>query len=844
MAWKVKTRDFSGTTDASERDYEQRHRIIARKVAAEGMVLLKNDKKILPLAEKSKIALYGAGAVRTIKGGTGSGDVNVREVVTVLKGLQNAGFEITSMDWLQQYEDEYDKAREIWREQIWDKVDHNSTAAEGFAFFNAYTTTPFQIPAGSIPEKTDAEVAIYVLSRNAGEGADRYETQGDYYLTKEEEEVLSKICFLYQHVVFVANTGGLIDLSFMNKYHNIDGLIYMQQAGMESGNALADIMSGKVDPSGKLTDTWAFSYKDYPNSSTFSHNNGDVSKERYEEGIYIGYRYFDTFQIPARYGFGYGMTYTEFEIRTIGIEHFNLGSDEPEIAVKVLVKNIGKYSGREVIQIYVSSPQGRLAKEYRKLVEFQKTKLLLPGEKEEVLVKFPIRALSSFDEDAAGWVLDHGIYGVFTGNALETATFEGSIQLEEDIMFLKTQNICSLEEKLQEKIAPEEKIQARRNTWRKEVSHKPSIIIHAGDIKTRVAEYTEGYDTMPTDVSAFVDSLTTEQLIQLATGAISDHESNLGSAGKSVPGSAAQTSSCAMQQGLASIVLADGPAGLRLVREYQVMDEKVQSVPLEMSMEDGFLCREKPEKKGKTYYQYCTAFPVGTLLAQTWDREFLMEVGKAVGEEMQEFGITLWLAPGMNVHRNPLCGRNFEYFSEDPVLSGKLAAALTKGVQSNGGCGTTIKHFVCNNQEDNRMGSDSIVSERTLREIYLKGFEIAVRESQPMAIMTSYNLINGIHAANNHDICTKVARNEWGFKGMIMTDWTTTHYGPDCTASGCMRAGNDAVMPGTLGDHENIRQELKMGTLDIRALKRSVARLVHIIWHSNQYETEKEKDNK
>ena len=250
-------------------------------------------------------------------------------------------------------------------------------------------------------------------------------------------------------------------------------------------------------------------------------------------------------------------------------------------------------------------------------------------------------------------------------------------------------------------------------------------------------------------------------------------------------------------------------------------------------LEDGFLAKEEPQYTGEIYYQYATAFPCGTLLAQTWDPEVLKKVGKAVGHEAVHFGVTLWLAPGMNIHRNPLCGRNFEYYSEDPLISGTMAVAITQGVQSVAGVGTTIKHFACNNQEDNRMASDSILSERALREIYLKGFEIAVRTSSPFAIMTSYNKINGIHAANCYDTCTKVARKEWGFGGLIMTDWTTTHNGPDCTASGCMRAGNDLVMPGCENDHQNMREELASGSLKIEDLKRSVARLVDCVMQSS-----------
>jgi beta-glucosidase len=334
--------------------------------------------------------------------------------------------------------------------------------------------------------------------------------------------------------------------------------------------------------------------------------------------------------------------------------------------------------------------------------------------------------------------------------------------------------------------------------------------------------------------------LTTEQLIRLATGeVITGEKSALGSAGISTPGAAGETSRCAGKDGIAAIVLADGPAGLRLNQTYYETDGVIELMPFEFSIEHGLFARNC-DFKGTPHYQYCTAIPVGTLLAQTWDTALQEELGEMIGGEMQRFGVDLWLAPGMNIHRNPLCGRNFEYYSEDPLLSGLMAAAMTRGVQHVEGCGTTIKHFACNNQEDNRMGVDSILSERALREIYLKGFETAVREAQPRSIMTSYNLINGVHAANSYDLCTMAARSEWGFAGVIMTDWTTTLQDETCTAAGCIRAGNDLVMPGAPLDHENLRRELAEGTLDERQLRRCVSRLVRVILQSSQYETKTE----
>lgn len=611
----------------------------------------------------------------------------------------------------------------------------------------------------------------------------------------------------------------------------------MHQPGMEAGNALADLVCGNVVPSGKLTDSWPCSYSDYPNASVFSHNNGNVEKEKYVEGIYVGYRYFDTFNIPVRYCFGYGLSYTNFAIETMAV---TLGTQEPEIGVKVKITNVGAhYTGREVVQLYVSCPQDKIDKEYRRLVGFYKTKPLAPGESEEKTIRFAISAMASYHENRTAWLLEEGCYGIFVGNSLATSVFSASIQVEGDAVLMETEHICPLQEHLEELKGNVDEINARRNSWLKTVQEKLSLTIHNVEIKKKDISYERNFCDFSEEVAAFVDKLEIDQLIELATGDISKAQgSNIGAAGNSVPGSAAETSGCAIKQGLAGIVLADGPAGLRLNKTYQAVDGKPMSMPFAMAIEDGFFARGAFDKKGETYYQYCTAIPVGTVLAQTWDIEIIKECGKAVAQEMDEFGVTLWLAPGMNIHRNPLCGRNFEYYSEDPLLSGIMAAAMTEGVQSCKGCGTTIKHFACNNQEDNRMHSNSIVSERALREIYLKGFEIAVIKSQPMAIMTSYNLINGVHAANSYDLCTKAARNEWGYQGLIMTDWTTTHNGPECTASGCMRAGNDIVMPGCNNDHENLKKELDDGTLDIRELKLAVGHLVNIIWQSNQYTTE------
>ncbi len=844
MERKLKETKLTGTTSQDIQPYESLHRKVAKTAAEEGFVLLKNDHQILPVAKGTKLALYGAGASNPIKGGTGSGDVNEREVVSIYDGLKQAGYEITTENWINSFRKQYEQSRLDWRQKIWEQADKN--ADNVMAFFDAYASMQYAMPAGDMPEKTDAETAVYVISRIAGEAADRFDKGSDYYLNETEAEILKTICSLYKDVILLINSGGIIDLSFLETYANISGVVLISQPGMETGNAVASLFTGEVTPSGKLTDTWAYKYEDYPNSKTFSHNNGNVQTEKYEEGIYVGYRYFDTFQVPVRYSFGYGLSYTSFSLAVKDIAK----ASDASVSITVSVTNTGNtYSGKEVVQVYASCPQERMEKEYRRLVGFAKTALLAPGQSQNLTIEIPLYALASFCTQTPGWVLEKGVYGLFVGNSLASAALAGTVNPDADVLLVKTEHICPLQEELQELSASKEAVQALRNSALAQAHGLPSIEIKASELKTTTIVYGNEKDKIAPEVWQFVDSLSVDQLTLLATGdpgksqnADSDQkDSALGSAGISVPGSAAQTSSCALAGGnLAPIVLADGPAGLRLLQSYPVVNGEIQPVPFEMSLEHGFLARNVniDTDNARLYYQYCTAFPIGTLLAQTWDRELLQAVGKAVAEEMNLFSVTLWLAPGMNIHRNPLCGRNFEYYSEDPLLSGKMAAAMTDGVQSVYGCGTTIKHFACNNQEDNRMGSDSVVSERTLREIYLKGFEIAVKESQPMSIMTSYNLVNGIHAANNYDLCTKAARDEWGFTGVIMTDWTTTQQGPDCTASGCMRAGNDLVMPGVPHDHEDIKAALKDGSLSLDQLKLSIAHLVNIVWKSNRYEVE------
>ena len=837
---KLRNRGYTGALTDAVSPRETENRRLARRMAAEGMVLLRNRGGVLPIPKGRKIALYGAGAQVTVKGGTGSGDVNSRDSISVRQGLEEAGYQLTSIGWLDEFEQIYHDAREHWRKKIFDSV--NAPGVNG-NFFYAYAMNPFIIPCGS-PLDTKAacadgaDIAVYVLSRNAGEAVDRREEPGDYYLTEEELALLQQISKAYRDIVLVLNTGGPVDLTFTDEIPNLSAILLMGQAGQEGGNALADLIAGDVVPSGKLTDSWAFRYQDYPSAEYFGSRWQDGWKAEYREDIYVGYRYFDTFEKPVRYGFGFGLSYTRFEL-VAG----TISANGRMISVDVQVKNIGsQYPGKEVVQLYVSCPQEQLSKEFRRLCCFGKTDLLQPGQSQRLNLSFDAASMASFYEERGVWALQAGQYGIWIGNSLESAALAGTVVIGQPIQLSQCDHICPQQETIPLLRPDPDRMMARQQIWQAQSAKMPVCKLDAGAFVAETVDYTPvGAD--PGDPAwQLVSKLNDDQLLALSTGRMKAQTGELGNAGWTVPGAAAETENllACSPWNIPSIVLADGPAGLRLKNHYRVVDGQLEVGTVQDSLENGFFSSDEP-KQGTSYYQYCTAIPVGTLLAQSWNLPLVEEIGKMIGGEMLEFEISLWLAPGMNIHRNPLCGRNFEYYSEDPLISGAFAAAITRGVQSMPGCGTTIKHLACNNQEEKRKGSDSILSERALREIYLKGFEIAVKTAQPMAIMTSYNMVNGIHAANSYDLCTKVARDEWGFAGLIMTDWTTTTTSTagECTAAGCLAAGNDLVMPGKPEDHESIRTALADGTLSRLQLLRCIRNTVRISQLSNQVEDQK-----
>ena len=609
-------------------------------------------------------------------------------------------------------------------------------------------------------------------------------------------------------VILLLNAGGPIELTdILENTENIKAILNISQPGQESGYAVADILLGNCVPSAKLTATWARRYEDCPFAEDYSYLNGNLDTEEYKEGIFVGYRYFDSFGKKPLFPFGFGLSYTEFKIEFKGIE-----TSEKELTVEMKVTNIGDtYAGKEVVQIYASLPQTEVKKEYRRLVGYAKTKLLQPGEAETLKITVGQKELAYFfSEEKHQWIVEKGTYGIWTGNSSVSLEYSSTVKVEQSVSLEDTcvlENTAEIEEEL----------------WKTYECRKTTADNSHCIIFTPHPEEKKIYR------SAYATEQMTEDLLPLLYGNIAETTSTLGAAGIRVPGTAGETTEGLLDKyGIPSLIMADGPAGIRLQQHYEVdrATDTVYGIGVLGALENGFLVDREEHEGADQYYQYCTAFPVGTVMAQTWNRDLMQRFGEAVALEMEAFHVNLWLAPGLNIHRNPLCGRNFEYYSEDPFLSGTLAASVTKGVQCHKGCGVTVKHFACNNQEDNRMGVDVKISERTLREIYLRGFEIAVKEGQPTAIMSSYNLVNGVHAANSKDLCTRIARKEWGFDGVIMSDWNTTVPEDGSVAWKCAAAGNDIIMPGNAEDAESIRNAYRNGDLTEEEIRSCAGRIL------------------
>ena len=551
--------------------------------------------------------------------------------------------------------------------------------------------------------------------------------------------------------------------------------------------------------------------------------NGNLKQEFYKEGIYVGYRYYDSFGVEPAYPFGFGLSYTDFQI-TPG----KLTAEGTVLTLDCEVTNIGnRYSGKETVQLYVSAPAGAMDKEYQSLAAFAKTEKLSPAQRQSLTLSFDLKDLASFREADASFVLEQGSYVLRIGNSSRTTVIAGIVDLTGEAVISRHTHVCRM-------LVPMKELKSENVRTEPEWAGENRITIDPSFVKTMVHRYGEEDIIDDTRVQIFLNSLTDEEMAEIVVGA--------GMFGGThffeLPGSVGNTTSKFWNRGLSNITLCDGPAGLRIQKRSTVSKNgKIKAVDSALSIFDAFpdfvkkLTNGDPEKE-PVIYQYTTAFPVSHALAQTWNRDLMQEVGNAIYREMKEYGCTFWLAPAVNIHRNPLCGRNFEYWSEDPFLTGAMAASMTQGVQKEEGFYVTVKHFACNNQEDNRNFVSSNLSERALREIYLRGFQRCVQEGGAKGIMTSYNKVNGVYTSNSHDLCTKVLRNEWGFDGVVMTDWFSTNAGQADNAL-CIKAGNDLIMPGTAGCKRDILKGLRKNVITPKDLRRCCARVIRAILNSD-----------
>lgn len=794
-------------------DYEKEHIDLVRKNAAECTLFLKRDASF-PIAGPCRLALYGNGARNTIKGGTGSGDVDSRFFVNFEQGLADAGFDIITKEWL----DAYDGIRAAAYKAYVKETKKAARKAGYFALVFSIGYFPAE-PDYDLPLTDEAEAAVYVLSRNSGEGNDRRLIPGDVYLSETEIRDILWLNEHYERFMLVLNVGGVVDLTPVMKVRNI---LNISQLGVVTGEMLAPILLGRVNPSGKLSASWARP-EDYPSYDNF----GGLHDVLYKEGIYVGYRFFDLSEKKPLFPFGFGLSYSEFEV---GYLEDSLKAEGSLVTVGARIKNISGLPGKEVVQLYVCEPEGSLKKAAKKLAAFAKTGELKPGEKETVELSFDIRDIASYSEERAAYILEKGNYVMRLGTSAGDTRKIAYISLDSDLTVKQCGNRMG-------DPGFKDMIMGRIN---ESADGLPGLKLDPASVRKETVIYKKD-EYMDEDLKDLSD----RELYMFTLG---NHGTGIaaiiGDSCKHVVGGAGETY-LGIPSIKGSLTMADGPAGLRIASVYGVDEKGTFSMtpdPMVKKMLDflpkpaHFLLKPKKNRTGEVRYQYTTAIPIGTAIAQSFNTELAAELGSLVSEEMERFGVDLWLAPALNIHRNICCGRNFEYFSEDPFLSGMMAAAITKGVQARKGRGVTIKHVLCNNQELNRNNGNSRVSERALREIYLKGFEICIREARPEALMTSYNLVNGVHTSESYELINDILRCELGYEGLVMSDWIASgrsfcrkHIYPAPYASGNIKAGNDLTMPGDRADEKDLAKALKTGKITRNDLLISASRILRAV---------------
>ena len=777
------------------------HITLSKDAAKEGMVLLKNEQHVLPLQTGAKVALFGKATFDYVKGGGGSGDVTVAYTRNLYEGIKALKGKISV----------YEELADFYRENV--KEQYKAGRVPGM------TIEP-QVPQELLQKaKAYTDTAVISICRFSGEGWDRksiVETEnkniwaseeemarrsaeifedGDFYLTHAEQEMVNTVKQNFARVIVVMNVGGMVDTSWFHDDAQIQSVLMAWQGGMEGGLATAELLAGEGNPSGKLSDTFARELNDYPSTYNFHESEKYVE---YTDDIYVGYRYFET--IPGakekvNYPFGFGLSYTQF-----ALGESQISIEEDQIRCMVFVTNTGDMAGKEVVQAYYGAPQGKLGKAARVLCAFAKTRLLQPGETQLITLCWKIADMASYDDCGkvckSAYVLEQGEYRFYIGTSVRDAVENATVYtVAKDTV---TQQLTSrlaptsltkrmLADGTYEELETTEPIDTDANELEKMTTEEMEAFAPKAQGRARwrlwgdqtpdkqhhfLIEVAEGKITL----EEFMAQLSDEQLAELLGGQPNTGVANTFGFGN-LP-----------DYGVPNIMTADGPAGLRINPECGVCT---------------------------------TAWPCSTLIACTWNPEVAQKVGAAGGAEVKENNIAVWLTPAVNIHRSPLCGRNFEYYSEDPYLTGKMASDMVKGIQSNH-VGATVKHFALNNKETNRKNSDSRASERAIREIYLKAFEIIVKEANPWAIMSSYNIVNGRRTSENHELLTDVLRGEWGFEGAVTTDWWTNgeHYKE-------VAAGNDIKM--ATGFPERLMEALHKGIITRAELETCAKRVLNLI---------------
>ena len=793
----------------------------ATQAVAEGVVLLENRNQALPLCKEKTIAVFGRIQLDYYKSGTGSGGmVNVSHVVTIPEGLEERGAKLdqevlsTYQKWVEEHP--FDKGAS-WGGEPWCQV---------------------EMPLEDAFVKAAAkrcETAVIVIGRTAGEEMDNSFTEGSYLLTDGEKDMLRVTRKYFQRTVVLLNVASIIDMGFVDEF-SPDGVLYVWQGGMMGGLGTADVLLGNMAPCGKLTDTIAYKIEDYPSDANF----GDKNRDFYCEDIYVGYRYFETFaKEKVRYPFGFGLSFTEFEYEKLALEAgaflnsmtSSAGKrkngemqEVSSLVASVTVKNTGNFAGKEIVQVYCEAPQGKLGKPARVLCGFAKTGVLQPGESERVRIEIGPESFASYDDKGAtghpfAYLLEEGEYRFYVGKNVRETMDPALLQIGKTVVLRQTESalapVLPFERMVnrdgkavfesvpvdhveceEAKDKGGEKVFFKAQEVERRLEGMPKEIAYTGDLGIKLADVYQGKNTL----EEFIGQLSDEDLSCIIRG------EGMGSP-KVTAGTAAAFGGVAprlSEFGIPCACCSDGPSGMRLD------------------------CGTK-----------AFSLPGGTMLACTWNRELLTELFAFTGMEMSANHVECLLGPGMNIHRHPLNGRNFEYFSEDPYLTGEVAAAQLAGLHGEGVTGT-IKHFCGNNQETRRHFLDSVISERALREIYLKGFEIAVKKGGAYTIMTTYGSVNGLWTAGSIDLTTTILRKEWGFEGLAMTDWWANinrrEKEPDKRDFAAMAmAQNDVYMVCSDGEKhdDNTMEALQKGELGRAELQRNAANILRVVMRSN-----------